>query len=170
MGGDLRPGRTEANFRNEPEATYNVLENCPVPMYFQGADFTTYDLVSGQSSYITEGPYIESELGSGDYLWQAYSSWIGESGERKSVAYDPILLLTAIEDNEYMSGVYYKKGHINFDVETKTQTFTESSDGNHFVTYRSFPAYKDFYETKLKNIILKRNLLAFSPSVHRMIQ
>lgn len=168
MGGDLRSETTEANFREYPSATYNVLENCPVPLYVQGADFTTWDFSTEARSWIEEGDGLNAVLGNNDYLYRALESWKTESGMSVSVAYDPMLLLTAIEDNEYLTGITYKRGHINFDVNTRTQTFTESADGNHYIMYRSFPSDIDYYEVKLRNILEKRPFLAEKPRVFRI--
>ena len=168
MGGNLRSGETEANFREYPNDTYNVLENCPVPLYIQGADFTTWDFSTSATSLITEGANLNSVLGNNDYIYRAFETWKAESGQGISIAYDPMLLLTAIEDNEYLTGITYKRGHINFDVNTKTQTFTESADGNHYVMYRSFPSDVDFYKAKLKNIFEKRQFLAEKPRIFRI--
>lgn len=163
MGGSHNVGQQEYNFKTDPNATYNVLENCPVPMYFQDHEF------AAEPTRITEGANLGDELGNGDYLYRAYVEWLSNSGASVSTAYDPLVMLAAIEDNEYLSGLYYVRGHINFDVVTKTQTFTASSDGNHYIAYKTFPNYPDYYKHRLDNIYFKRPFGCHGATIHRIV-
>lgn len=148
MGGNYDSGSPEANFREQPTATINVLTKCPVPIILQGSE------IAEKPQALNCGKTLNEVMGDEDYVYQCLQTW-SEEVSHWVIAYDPMLTLAAVDGNEYITQLKLERGTVTYNSESKTTEFTPKSDGNHYVTRKIMT--NDYYSKRLDFILNKFN-------------
>lgn len=140
------------------EATYNVLTNCPVPMYFVG--FEQNDIQCGGGLYDKEINYTIVYNGlkafldyhlSTDYPSEGIET-LEDAFHKKCFAWDPITVLCCINDNFDKCGFDIIQGTNYIDIETGINTFTEGK-GTHFYVKKQAMHEPVWYQKKLESYL-----------------
>lgn len=148
MGGNYDSGSSEANFREQSEATINVLTKCPVPIILQGSE------IAEKPQALNCGKTLNEVMGDEDYVYRCLQSW-NEEVSHWVTAYDPMLTLAAVDGNEYITQLKLERGTVTYNSESQTTSFAPGDTGNHYVTRKIMS--NDYYSKRLDFILNKFN-------------